>query len=321
MKTIGVLCMLFYLFAIIGAVPTKCKTSRDCPRNMTCPGVMPNRQCVNSTCATVTVLETPVDNHGGVGGFFNFSAEEFSKMVGYEDWDMQVFEIVQSGSNSWEGEVAVSKHKNTSHGFKNDWVIMTGDWKVSDTISLKSCSNPDHHPCRDVTFGKCDPNDFANSIVLSKKSQHTLQLCNADCYVTDNCMNYRYDNLTQECILLSREYRGKCDIIAGPVDAKMSDCIGTNDEQRCDFHMEEDCEYNGALLYRYPGGRITSPAACQRMCKTRAPDCKYWIYRFFEFLCILKRDGNRTCNVWVGPKQPSYDQCKNLPMSRQALGF
>ena len=89
----------------------------------------------------MTVLETPVDNHGGVGGFFNFSAEEFSKMVGYEDWETKVIEIVQSGSNSWEGELAVVKLKNTSHGFKNERSA-AGDWKVSDTISLKSCSNP-----------------------------------------------------------------------------------------------------------------------------------------------------------------------------------
>jgi len=280
-----------------------------------------NRQCVNSTCATVTVLETPVEDDGGVGEQFDFSAKEFSKMVGNENWNNGEFEIVQSGSNSWEGMVTVQKLKNTSRGYKTDG-FAAGDWKVSDTISLKSCSNPDKHPCKDVTFGKCDPNDFTNVIVLSKKSMQTVQLCNADCYVMDNCTNYRYDNLTQECILMNGDYREgtSCNIIAGPRDKTRDDCLVQKNKQVCDFHMEEDCEYNGELLLRYPEGAANSPAACQSYCRGR-DNCKYWIYHTLESLCILKRDGNRTCNVVGGPKQPSYDQCKNPSMSRQALGF
>merc|ERR1719295_617383 len=102
MKSIGVVCIFTLLIAAIGAVPNECRTSRDCPRNMTCPGVGPNRHCVNSTCATVTVLGTYYVD-GVVDQYFNFSTEEFSNMVGYEDWDGHEFEIVQSGSKSWEG--------------------------------------------------------------------------------------------------------------------------------------------------------------------------------------------------------------------------
>jgi len=315
MNTIAVVCMLPFLIAAIDAVPNECITSRDCPRNMTCPGVGGIRHCVNSTCATVTVLETHVDDDGGVGKNFDFSAEEFSKMVGYDYWHTHEFEVVQSGSNSWEGEISVLKLENTGRGWKNEGSA-AGDWKVSDTISLKKCSNPDKYPCKDVTFGKCD---LARKF-LSKKSQQTVQLCHADCYVTDNCTNYRYDNVTQECILMSGEYRGEmCDIIAGPVDKEARHCYAQKNKQRCEFHMEEDCEYDGELLERFPEA-ISSPNACRDKCKFQKA-CKYWIYQMSEFLCILKRDGNRTCNVLGGPKQPSYDECKNQSMSRQALGL
>merc|ERR1719167_1829100 len=119
---------------------------------------------------------------------------------------------------------------------------------------------------------------------------------------------------------MSDEYRGEmCDIIAGPEDKEVIYCYGQKNKQTCGFHMEEDCEYNGELLERFPEA-IATPENCRIKCSLQKA-CKYWIYQFSEFLCILKRDGNRTCNVWGGPKQPSYDECKNLSMSRQALGL
>jgi len=295
------------LIAAIGAVPSTCRTSRECARNLRCV----HRQCVNSTCPTVTVLGTW---DGDLGTHFVFSAEEFSNMVGYEEWDGQEYVIVQSGSNSWEGVVSVSKGgKSSSFTISGD-ESAAGELKVSDTISLKSCINPDKHPCKDVTFGNCDRYHFLGPITLSKKSQKTVQLCNADCYVTDNCTNYRYNNQTNECTLMSKDYRGgMCEINAGPRDKKVIDCIGQYEglnNEVCDFHMEEDCEYNGELLMRYLDGEITSADTCQENCRSDS-DCKYWIYNNSEISCILKRDGKKTCTVLGGPKQPSYDQCQN----------
>ena len=102
-------------------------------------------------------------------------------------------------------------------------------------------------------------------------------------------------------------------------DKFINDCMNRISDQVCDSHLEEDCEYNGELLERFPEA-IATPENCRIKCSLQKA-CKYWIYQFSEFLCILKRDGNRTCNVWGGPKQPSYDECKNQSMSRQALGL
>merc|ERR1712126_679839 len=166
----------------------------------------------------------------------------------------------------------------------------------------------DGNPCEDVTFGECDRPD---KIVLSKTSQ-TVQLCNADCYVRDNCTYYRYNNLTKECTLMSAEYRGSyCYIWAAPMDKNRGDCMkhGQNNSQTCDLHLEEDCEYNGELLRRYLRGQIDSPEACQQSCIGLAPKCKYWIFNWKGHECILKRDGRKRCTVWGGPKQPSFDHC------------
>ena len=70
----------------------------------------------------------------------------------------------------------------------------------------------------------------------------------------------------------------------------------------------------------YPEGEFASGDSCRLSCKD-FPDCKYWFYHIEESLCILKGDGKRTCDGWGGPKQPSYDHCKNLSMSRRSLSF
>ena len=88
----------------------------------------------------MTVLES-LNRTGGVGKHFRFSAEEFSDMVGYDKWEFEEFEVVQSGSQSWEGTIQVRKDKNTSYGWKF-YEASDGDWKVNDTITLKNCSNP-----------------------------------------------------------------------------------------------------------------------------------------------------------------------------------
>jgi len=168
------------------------------------------------------------------------------------------------------------------------------------------------NPCKDVTFGECD---IEKSKVVSKTSQESVQLCNAECYDTYNCTTYRYNHQTKECTLTTNEhgdYRGDCNIVAGPADRTAFDCSSI-DGKTCNAHLEEDCEYNGELLRSFDEGQITAAYSCQELCEGDA-DCKYWIYHTEEFLCILKRDGRKTCNVWGGPKEPSYDYCKNLSM-------
>jgi len=180
------------------------------------------------------------------------------------------------------------------------------------------------NPCKDATFGECD---IEKSKILSKTSQQSVQLCNAECYDTYNCTNYRYNNQTKECILTTNgeptilnskvEFRSNCNIHAGPVDKFIDDCMKYNSDQVCNSHLEEDCEYNGELLREFAG--YGSAFDCESLCKWKDPDCKYWIYHNRENLCILKRDGRKTCNGWGGPKVPSYDNCQNQTMSRHAL--
>ena len=85
----------------------------------------------------MTVLDVRYDEFGDTK-YFNFSAEEFSNMVGFDDWHNDEFRIVQSGSHSWEGMINVHNWKDnpTPVGMSDS------DWEVNDTITLKSCSNP-----------------------------------------------------------------------------------------------------------------------------------------------------------------------------------
>jgi len=170
------------------------------------------------------------------------------------------------------------------------------------------CNEENDNPCKDVTFGECRPNTL-NSKVISINSLQSVQLCNEDCYNTAKCTNYRYNNRTKECTLITGEYRDSCDMIAGPVDKYPTDCLGQIRNPICDSHVEEDCEYNGELLQELPDGAIWGASECQKLCKSQAPDCKYWIHHE-PALCILKKDGRKTCKVLGGPKAPAYDQCK-----------
>jgi len=261
------------------------------------------------TCPNVTVVEISNEN-GDVGKYFMFSAEEFTKMVGYDKWYGQKFIIVQSGSQSWDGKVEVWKDGNTSVGKKYD-AAADGDWKVNDTIKLKGCNNPDN-PCKDVTFGECDPNN-SKSNVISINTQQSVQLCNEDCYNTSNCTIYRYNNQTKECTLITDEYRIRdCNIIAGPMDKKATYCLEQIRNPICDSHVEEDCEYNGEFLTDIPEGGSGEPSDCRKTCEDFAPDCKYWIHDSSKRSCILKRDERKTCNIWVGPKTPSYQHCRDI---------
>ena len=67
-------------------------------------------------------------------------------MVGYDDWDEHEFEVVQNGSHSWEGIVKVWSEYGSPYGGKLEEAA-PGDWEISDTITLKSCSNPGKMSC------------------------------------------------------------------------------------------------------------------------------------------------------------------------------
>ena len=90
------------------------------------------------------VVHTQHDS-GDTGKYFYFDEEKFSKMVGYEDWDRDEFEIAQTGSNSWNGKVIVWKDASASHGRKSAGAA-DGDWQGSDTISLQSCAKGLYKP-------------------------------------------------------------------------------------------------------------------------------------------------------------------------------
>ena len=106
------------------------------------------------TCPTVTILHTKHPKHDAndTGKYFFFSKEEFSNMVGYENWNRQEFEINQQGSRSWKGKVIVwSDGEFGSHGRKvtedYDWGFEWRDWKKGDMIKLLKCSQPGRIYC------------------------------------------------------------------------------------------------------------------------------------------------------------------------------
>jgi len=76
--------------------------------------------------------------------------------------------------------------------------------------------------------------------------------------------------------------------------------------------VQEDCEYSGEELSRYPQGDITSADACKDECDNKGDQCKYWIFKKSESECILKKDGKKTCRVWSGIKMSlnDYDYCQ-----------
>ena len=85
----------------------------------------------------MNVLHTK-HSSGNTGKYFFFSTEDFSKMVGNENWDAMQFEVVQAGSDSWKGTVYVWNRESGSHGRKSEGAA-AGDWKEGDTITLQTC--------------------------------------------------------------------------------------------------------------------------------------------------------------------------------------
>ena len=90
------------------------------------------------------------------------------------------------------------------------------------------------------------------------------------------------------------------------------DCLKQIRDPICDSYLEEDCEYHGELLYSSNRGAITAASNCQEECEDWGlnSECKYWIFKRKEKVCILMNSGEKTCAVWGWPKKPTYDHCQ-----------
>jgi len=166
--------------------------------------------------------------------------------------------------------------------------------------------------CKDVIFNGCH-------IPISQRLGEptptgTTERCWDTCHRNRDCRYYKYDRENDLCTLLENDYRSFCDIMGGPVNTKVTTCLKV-DTVKCDAEMEEDCEYNtsdGKNLYTSRPGAVTQPDSCQRLCEGAwAPDCKYWIHDQAKNLCILKREGKKTCKISGGPKEPKWQFCRD----------
>ena len=60
-------------------------------------------------------------------------------------------------------------------------------------------------------------------------------------------------------------------------------------------------------------GAIADPKSCQELCATfKDIGCKYWIYDQTNKKCSLKKKEEKTWTALAGPRNPSFDICKNL---------
>ena len=77
---------------------------------------------------------------GDTGKYFIFSKDDFSKMVGHENWNAKEIHITQEGSHMWSGKVTVwvGTSKYESHGRKSEGAA-NGDWEKDDSIKLAGC--------------------------------------------------------------------------------------------------------------------------------------------------------------------------------------
>jgi len=159
--------------------------------------------------------------------------------------------------------------------------------------------------CKDVTFGEC-PISHEKTIDISIASN--IETCQRSCLLRPECNFYRFNRQAKECTLLTSRNKSMCNITAAPVEKQTSTCLTSL--QPCDDQSEEECEYTGNDVTRLEG-MVSSHNACQEICQG-SPSCKYWIYNTMEMTCILKREGTRICNVYGGPKDPSYEECQVL---------
>jgi len=166
--------------------------------------------------------------------------------------------------------------------------------------------------CRDVTFGECE---WEKTMAYFSMPLIDVEACNRQCGLDSKCKFYRYNSQTQNCTFLTEQDRSEhCKISAGPKDTKDTECTNVENNQECDFLLQEECEYgmenNGDLVMEYKDGAITSADSCQMSCKLDFPDCKYWIFNRKRNLCILRKSYERNCAFVGGPQEPSYYDCR-----------
>jgi len=181
-------------------------------------------------------------------------------------------------------------------------------WPGNYTVEFKISNQ-----CKDVTFGGCD---IEIEDTLDSEYRETPQRCDSSCKNREDCGFYRYHKETKNCTLIHPKYRKtECNIRAGPTDNDATQCLFQDNRQRCDLLIDEECTYHGENLKEFPEGAIITADACQFECEDRKPRCKYWIFHYYEKLCILKKEHNKTCSVWGGPggvKNPTFNELHPL---------
>jgi len=171
--------------------------------------------------------------------------------------------------------------------------------------------------CEGVTFGECKIPP--TNIVLTEPSINE-QECSEYCGKSADCFFFRYNHESGNCTLMDKQNRGRyCNIWAGPMEKSATACLNVDNEQFCDYQLEEECDYNGKLLKKHRAGQFASPADCQDDCKRRGPDCKSWIYNLDKSLCILMRDEQKKCTTLGGLRRYTVDQCNNMKRGNSAL--
>ena len=96
-----------------------------------------------ANCPPVDVLHINHWEDGNTGEYFYFSDAEFSRMVGYDDWNSDTFDVLQKGSHHWSGKIVVWKGTSSNYGphGRRDSARNEGQWVTSDTIQLEHCSS------------------------------------------------------------------------------------------------------------------------------------------------------------------------------------
>jgi len=164
--------------------------------------------------------------------------------------------------------------------------------------------------CKGVTFGGCKiPPEKINFF----RQTDTDVLCGQECKAAANCIFYRYDRETKNCTFMNEQNRAAyCNIYAGPKEKTASECLNVDNQQLCEYQLEEECDYNGKELLSYNPGEVMSPNTCQTNCVHRGSECKSWIFHIKESLCILMRDEKKACTTLAGPKQYTKEDCENI---------
>jgi len=162
--------------------------------------------------------------------------------------------------------------------------------------------------CRGVTFGGCE---YPPTLISgNREDTEDAQQCSQLCSDNSNCNFYRYNHVTRNCTFLMMQNRGLyCNIWAAPREQTGTQCLNIDNNQFCDYQLQEECDYNGNVLERHQPGEITSSMLCQLNCKHYGSRCKSWIHHKNENLCILMKDELKECTTWGGLKSHTFDDC------------